>query len=125
MQVRFLPGTPESMKIIKREQTQEFKNGNTCIAYEYQIKDPDINIALVKIIGRYPEKGYAANEICKEIACVIEGEGKVVVEQKEILIKTGDVIFLEPKEKFYWEGNLTTAMVCTPAWAPEQHKIVG
>lgn len=112
------------MKLIKKEQSQEFKNGDTCIADEYPIHDPDINIALIKITGRYPENGYTTNELCKEIAYVVEGEGRVVVEGKEIEIKNGDVVFLEPREKFYWEGNLTMVMSCTPAWTLEQHKII-
>ncbi|MCX6758616.1 MAG: cupin domain-containing protein, partial [Candidatus Nealsonbacteria bacterium] len=80
------------MNIIKKSQRNEFKNGAYCIAYEYPASDRDINGALIKLSGRYPEKGFAMNKISKELAYVIKGEGKVVIGEKEFLIAEGDLV---------------------------------
>ena len=55
------------MKEAKLEQAKEFKNSDSCIALEYPLGDKDINAAVVKLNGRYPEKGMAVNTECKEI----------------------------------------------------------
>lgn len=63
------------MKIIKYEDSEKFERGNECTVWEYPINDKDINIGVAQINGRYPEKGYAINEKCKEIIYVISGSG--------------------------------------------------
>lgn len=110
------------MKLIHKEQAQEYKNSSTCVAYEYALNDPAINIAVVTISGRYPDIGRVMNEKCKEIAFVMEGTGTVFINENEVSLKKGDVVLIEPKEKIYWEGNLTMLMPCTPAWTSDQHK---
>ena len=112
------------MKIIKLEEIKEFKNSDSCCVLEYPLDDKDINIALAKINGRYPENSFALNTECKEIGYVVEGVGKLVVENKTIELKKGDVILIEVGEKFYWEGDLEILMPCAPAWTPEQYKII-
>jgi hypothetical protein len=32
------------------------------------------------------------------------------------------MILIEPEEKYYWDGNFTLFVPCTPAWYPEQHE---
>lgn len=110
------------MKIIRKNQTKKFQNSNTCTAIEYPMEDKDINGAIIELSGRYPEKGRVVNMKCKEIAYVIEGSGKVVVEGEEITLNEGDLVLIEPEEKYFWEGNLKMFVPCTPAWYPEQHK---
>ena len=110
------------MRIIYKEQTRKFKNSNNCVAIEYPLDDKDINGAVIELIGRYPEKGRVVNTECKELAYVINGFGKVVVDDREINLKEGDLILIEPGEKFFWEGNLTMFMPCTPAWYADQYK---
>lgn len=112
------------MKIVKKEESQSFKNGEACIAYEYAMGDEDINGAVVEITGRYPEKGRTVNTKCKELGYVIKGEGRVVVEDKEIALKEGDLVLIEPNERFYWEGVMTVFVPCAPAWNHEQYKEV-
>ena len=38
--------------------------------------------------------------------------------------KKGDAILIDKKEKYYWDAHCTIIMPCTPAWYPEQHKLV-
>ncbi len=112
------------MKIIHEDQTKKFKNGENCIVIEYPLGDKDINGAIVELTGRYPNKGRVVNLKCKELCYVIEGSGKIVVEDREIILHRGDLILIEPGEKYFWYGNLTMFVPCIPAWYPEQHKEV-
>lgn len=112
------------MKEAKLEQAKKFKNSDSCIALEYPLKDKDINAAVIKLNGRYPEKGMAVNMGCKEMGYVVEGTGKLIVEDKTVELKKGDVVLIEAGERYYWEGKLIMFMPCTPAWTPEQHKFV-
>lgn len=112
------------MKIITKNQTNEFKNSEVCIAFEYPLNDKDINGAVIKLNGRYPSKGRVVNNKCKELSYIISGLGKVVVEDKEVVLKKGDVILIEPGERYFWDGKMTMFVPCTPAWYPEQHQEV-
>ena len=112
------------MKEAKLEQVKEFKNSYSCVALEYPLDDKDINAAVIKLDGCYPERGRAVNTECKEMGYVIEGSGKLVIEDKTVELKKGDVVLIEAGEKYYWEGNLIMFVPCTPAWTPEQHKLV-
>lgn len=112
------------MKIITKNQAKEFKNSDVCTAIEYSLEDEDINGAIIELSGRYPDKGRTVNEKCKELAYIIEGSGKVVVEKREYSLQAEDVLLIEAGEKFFWEGNMRIFMPCTPAWYPEQHKEV-
>ncbi len=112
------------MKIARQSEAEEFKHGDTFVAFEYPLHDADINIAVVKIAGRYPEEGRAANQVCKEAVYVVEGTIKLNLEGKEVLLQKGDTVLIEPGEHFYWEGNATLVTPCTPPWTPEQYKKV-
>lgn len=110
------------MEIAKKKQRKEFKNSDCCTAFEYPMEDRDINGAVIKLSGRYPGKEWAVNEICKEMGYVVSGSGRVVVENVEHSVGEGDLVLINPGEKFYWQGNMKIFMPCAPAWTPEQYK---
>jgi mannose-6-phosphate isomerase-like protein (cupin superfamily) len=112
------------MQQIQRSQATVFTNGATCKGVEYSFGDKDMNIALVTVDGRYPESGYVMNEVCKEMAYIVSGTGKLCgADGNELLVVAGDSVFVKPGEKYFWEGEaLTMVMPCTPAFYPEQHK---
>lgn len=109
------------MKKCNSNQVIERKNSDNCIVSEFPIEDHDINFAIVKVSSRYPDSGLATNTISKEIVYVQEGAGIVVVNAVEHALKAGDVVLIAPNEKFYWDGNMTLHISCTPAFTPEQH----
>lgn len=112
------------MKIIHKNQTNVFKNSDRCIAIEYPLGDKDINGAVIELDGRYPDKGRVVNLECKELAYILEGSGKLIIEDEEIEFEKDDLILLEPGEKYFWEGKCKMFVPCIPAWWPEQHKEV-
>ena len=109
------------MKIVKYTQTKKFKNSDVCIAIEYPLNDKDINIAVIKLKGRYPDKGCAVNKKCKEIAYINKGKGQVTINGLTKRLSKGDVVFIDKGEKYFWNGNMEMIMPCTPAWNPKQH----
>jgi len=112
------------MKVTHKNQTKEHKNSDVCVAIEYPMGDKDINGAVVKLNGRYPDKGRVMNLKCKEMAYIIKGSGRVVVEGKETRLQGEDLVLIEPGERYFWDGNMTMFVPCVPAWYPEQHKEV-
>lgn len=112
------------MEIIHKNQTQKVKNSDNCLATEYPMADKDIDGAVVEITGRYPGKGRVVNSACKELAYIINGFGKIVVDGEEINLNEGDCILIEPGEKFFWQGDLKLFISSTPAWNAEQSKEV-
>lgn len=112
------------MKLVLSSQTKAHKNSESCTAIEYPMGDKDINGAVVKLTGRYPAEGRVMNTKCKELCYVVEGSGTVVVDGQENQLHQGDSILIEPGEAYFWEGQMTMYIPCSPAWYPEQHKEV-
>lgn len=113
------------MKLVKYEEAQKYENSNQCTVYEYELNDKDINCATAIINGRYPEKGYCYNEECKELIYVVKGQGTLNTKQGELIeVKEKDVILIDKGESYYWEGNCTIILPCTPAWHKEQYKLL-
>jgi len=108
------------MKLSLKHQSFDKKSNEACTITEYPLDDKSINVAVAKITGRYPTTGNALNRICKEVAYVHEGSGKVFIKDTDHYLETGDVVLIEPGEKFHWEGNMTVFISCTPAWTKEQ-----
>ena len=114
------------MKFVQKSSAVHFSNGPTSEGEEYPFNDKDINIAVVTVTGRYPEKGYAMNEVCKETAYVLSGTGLVSKKgEQPQKVSVGDAVLIQPGEKYYWEGErLELLMPCSPAFTVEQHKTV-
>lgn len=112
------------MKIVRKKQAKKVKNSKHCWVFEYPLGDKDINGAFVKLTGREPDEGRVVNLKCKELAYIIEGSGRIEIEGKEIKLKAGDMVLIEPGEKFFWEGKMTMFLSCAPAWYLEQYKKV-
>ena len=64
------------------------------------------------------------NEECKELIYVVEGNGTLNKKKETIHFQKGDVILIDKGEAYFWEANCNIVMPCTPAWYPEQHKLI-
>ncbi len=113
------------MKQVKFVDAEKFENAATCYGYEANFgSGATMNGAVITVNGRYPEKGYVLNEECSELAFIVRGSGKVCTASETVEFNLHDSIYLEPGEKFYWEGDFDMYTICTPAFYPEQHKEV-
>lgn len=113
------------MEIIKYDNALKGKNSDKCKTLEYSFNDKEIDLGIATINGRYPDKGYGVNLVSKELIYVIEGNGTLNFENKSIEFANGDSILIEPNEKYYFDTNYCViSMSCTPAWSPEQYKMI-
>lgn len=110
------------MNIIPKLESRAFKNSDICDVFEYGLKRIDFGVARVEVRGRYPDDGKVINMLCKEAAYILEGQGKISAEGSESNFSKGDLIIIEEREKFYWEGNFSALLFSVPAWNPEQYK---
>lgn len=110
------------MKHLKPKQAQRVQNSQHCWVYEYPLHEKDINGTFVELTGREPDAGRVVNTACKELAYVVSGSGKIFIENNELTLEKGDMVLIEPGEKFYWDGQMTLFLSCSPAWYPEQYK---
>lgn len=51
---------------------------------------------------------------------MLAGSGKLVIEDKEILLELGSIFLIQSHEKYYFEGQVTLLFSCIPGWYPEQ-----
>ena len=112
------------MHIVPSSESRKIVASPTTTIWEFAMEDTSISGAVTEIKNRYPEKGYAVNEVSKELAFIVSGDGYIVTPNKKRPIRVGDLVFLDKCEQFAWEGALTRFMATTPKFDPKQHKIV-
>jgi mannose-6-phosphate isomerase-like protein (cupin superfamily) len=110
------------MECVKAKKVRVVSHSPVCHVLEYDIHDPDINAAVARISGRYPNSGWSVNLKCKMMGFVLSGFGRIVVEGRSIELSENDLVLIHPGEKYYWEGNMTILMPATPAWNPTQYQ---
>ena len=108
--------------IIKKEERIKVESSKECSVFEYHFDDKDIELSCAEIRGRYPQEGFAMNEKIKEIFFIEKGKGKINIEGKDFNIYEGDVILIQPKQKYFWQGSLDIVLACNPKFTSEQHK---
>ena len=108
------------MKVSNLNETTP-KGDKTCAVLEYPVHWEDLNIATVKLDGRVPTEGFRMNHICKEGCLVTQGGGKIGKDDGTIFeFKKGDIVYIEPGEKYYWDAKCELVIACTPRWTPDQ-----
>lgn len=116
-----------SMKIIQSADAQTYTNANSLSeSVEYPIGDKDIDCALVRINGLYPEDDkFAVNSKSKALFFCIEGNGTLEMKSGEKKVfQKNDVILIEIGEVYRYNAHCSLAVICTPPWTPEQHQKV-
>lgn len=112
-------------KIISHDEIKKKKNSEVCLINEYNLEDKDIDISKATITGRYPNEGYALNEISKELIYIINGEGTINFENESKSFSRGDTILIDKNTKFYWDSEYCEAtIICTPPFDINQYKLV-
>ncbi len=113
------------MKIIRKNKSALCSNSGRCKVHEYGFCDSVAGIAVAQISGRYPESGFVVNEVCKEIAYVISGNGKAGFRKGEANLSIGDAVLIEKGDEYFWKGDLSIVIFSVPAWTAEQCRYYG
>lgn len=109
------------MEIVKENQKRTIQPVSHVTIHEYETHDQEISGGVAVIKGRYPEHGFVINQICKELVYVLEGSGTLITTDKETVFAKGDVLLIDHREKFAWDGDMVLFMATTPTFAPTQH----
>jgi mannose-6-phosphate isomerase-like protein (cupin superfamily) len=105
-----------------RQQAVRHKNSLSCTVWEYGSVD-GIDAADALVDGRYPEQGFALNEISDMSVRVLSGMGRLATQQASVTLAPGDVVMIPHGEPYYFEGqDLAFFMACSPAWSIDQYK---
>lgn len=116
------------MKVIKGEDAEKFTYADTSSVLEYGIalNEKNMDFCINKITGRYPVQGHCSNLNVEELCYVLNGEGTIHKKGSgPISFKKGDIIFINKKEIYCWDGDFEIAIVCSPAWSKEQCRLYG
>lgn len=113
------------MKKWSDEEGKEFRNSETCYGREYVPGSGKIDVAKIAIRGEYPgDNKYGYLEETHEMAVVIRGAGYIETKNGEHYdLKEGDVVYVEPLERFRWGGDMDLIVPCSPAFDPAKHHI--
>ena len=115
------------MKIVKKEQAEKFENAKNCVMQEYDFQDKDIDFSQGFVKGAYPKwGGYCVNQQCKEVIFVLKGFAEIESGGNLYCLHVGDALLIDKGERYRWteKTDCEICAICTPAWTPEQHKIV-
>lgn len=113
------------MELIKKESAEVY-SGDGYSGLDYPSLDKDINVGVIQISGRSPKTGYQVNNECKELLYILSGSGILYLKEssQEVKFNQGDVIVIDKKEYYAFDGNFEAVCPCTPAWTSEQHKYI-
>lgn len=67
---------------------------------------------------------YSYNSESTHIYHVIDGTGKFIIDDKEILVKPGDNVVIEPNKVFTYKGNMILTFEMTPNFKEENDHFV-
>lgn len=110
------------MRFWHDEDGEEFKNSDVCCGREYNPGFGKVDVAKISIRGRFSEKGWAFNEESHEMAVIVHGEGYIETKgEGRKNLRVGDVVCVEPLERFRWGGNFDMIIPCGPAFNPQKH----
>ena len=102
---------------------QPFRNSETCEGVAYSTERATQDISTIKISGRYPEEGWAMNEVSDEMVLVSRGRGKLIRKDEVVLeLEQGNGVFVEAGTWFAWEGDMTLTMSCSPSFNSDQYR---
>ena len=110
------------MEITKKEQSLIFNIGDVT-AHEYPSKNKDISGGYVEIKGRHPAEGWICNQDCTELVFISRGSVTLTTDQGSFVLNELDQVIIEPKERYYWDGDCVAFVPSTPPWTLEQTKI--
>lgn len=108
------------MDHIPRGKAEKFQNGNVT-SWEYTTASEKMNVAHIKIEGRYPEEGFTVNREADSIIHILGGRGLLGTRDGiRVELAAHDQVHLAVDDAYYFEGDLEILYSATPKWTPEQ-----
>ncbi len=108
------------MEYIPQSESDVSTSGDV-VVHEYVTTSEVMNMALIRIDGRYPSSGYTANTEVDALVQITDGTGIVItVGGKEFPISKGDQLHIMKGEAYSFQGNLELLYAASPKWTTSQ-----
>lgn len=108
------------MKYIRHSQAAVIENG-AVTAWEYEFADLAMNVARIRVNGRYPRTGFTSNREVDSIVHVINGQGILGIKGDARVELIAHVqVYLARGDAYFFEGDLELLYVSTPKWTSSQ-----
>ncbi|KKS90559.1 MAG: hypothetical protein UW69_C0008G0027 [Microgenomates group bacterium GW2011_GWA2_44_7] len=112
------------MKVAKNDAkliTREFTT-----IYSYPASSKAISAAYIEVKGRHPsgEKEQFIEHDLHVLFYITKGSGTITIENMPYELQEGDVLTIQPGQKYFIEGNISYVVVTSPAYYSEQNEIV-
>lgn len=105
-------------KHVKQEDVEEDDFGSIKVKNLLNIENNNsFSIAKVELTG---EQKFGLNKKSDLAYFILDGEGKFFIEDKEVGVKKGDLIFIPKNTKYRDEGSLNLLAISSPRFDREQ-----
>jgi len=113
------------MKVSKSEVVKIDRSKSTTI-FSYPQKTKAVSVVRIKVNGRHPQEDNLKfiEHDCHVLFYIINGKGKVVIEDVNYNLSSEDTITILPGRRYYIEGNLDYLAIVSPAYYREQNEKV-
>ena len=115
------------MKPIKvsKDEASTIDGGNKEI-HPYNFPSKDFSVARMVLKGRFPEEEdtYSLERDCSFVLSVTKGSASIVAGEETFEVSEGDVVHVPKGNKFSIEGDIEYVTFVTPAFYPDQMKIL-
>ncbi len=108
------------MEHIPQSKAEKFEMNNVT-SWEYTTQSESMNLALIRVNGRYPTTGYTLNREADSLIQITAGAGTLGMSDGTITeLAMYDQIHIQKGDAYFFEGELEMVYTATPKWTPEQ-----
>ncbi len=108
------------MKHLSQDKAKKFESGNVT-SWEYETTCTTMNVAHIKVKGRYPEEGFTINLEVDSVVHILGGSGILDTQKGErIELAPHDQVYLAVNDAYFFDGNLELLYSATPKWTAQQ-----
>lgn len=102
-----------------------FENGATCKGVNYISADGDIDLARIRIEGRYPEdeNTWARNKISQGLAHIVIGTGTLLFKDKAVHLLASQTVEIPSDTPYAWQGYFDMVTTWDPPFDSAQYKL--
>lgn len=112
------------MEIIRSTAAEVVESG-LVTAYEYETSSETMNLARIRVNGRYPKSGFTSNSEVDALVHIIDGQGTLIMQDgTQLELAAHDQVHLTAGDAYAFAGNLELLYAATPKWTSEQTRYI-
>ena len=95
------------MKVCSKKQAIGCRNGDNCVVTQFPMANEELDMAVVEVTGRFPERGCAINHKVAEMVYIQSGSATITVDGAVRSLEVGETVLIEAGEAYFWDGTFT------------------